>query len=247
MTRGLTAAAVALTAGLAAASAQAQDWAYKATIYAWLPSLDATVGTEFGDIHASQGSSDVISSLDMAFMGTFAAQNDRLGFVLDYVYADLTASEPTPFGKLFTKAKVNPKVGALSGYMLYRLTTDSPVKFDAGIGFRNFNIDVTSTLTPGLLAGRSFSTSSNFTDALLAARVEAPISDRWFFNGFADIGAGTDNSSTWQVYAGLGYQIDDNWSAQFGWRYMNVSGDTAGATDLELDLSGALVGISYSF
>ena len=104
MTRGFVAAAIAFTAGFAGSNVQAQDWTGKATIYAWLPSLDATVGTEFGDIQASQGSSDVISSLDMAFMGTFAAQKDRLGFVVDYVYADLTASEPTPFGKLFSKA-----------------------------------------------------------------------------------------------------------------------------------------------
>ncbi len=246
MTRMLASAAVVITAGLGAPAAQAQDWTYKATLYAWLPSLSATVGTDFGDINASQGASDVISNLDMAFMGTFAAQNDRLGFVLDYVYADLTASENTPFGRLFTKAEVNAKVGALSGYMLYRLTTDSPVAFDAGLGFRNFNLDVTSQLTPGLLAGRSISASNDFTDALLAVRVEAPISDRWFFNGFADIGAGTDSSSTWQIYAGLGYMIDANWSAQFGWRYMNVSGDM-GRSDVDLDLNGALVGISYAF
>lgn len=227
-------------------AAQAQDWTYKATLYAWLPSLGTSLDTRFGTLEADKGSSDVISALDMAFMGTFAAQNDRLGLVLDYVYADLTASERTPFGKLFTEGRVNAKMNALSGYMLYRLTTDSPVNFDAGIGVRNFGLDVTATLTPGKLSRRSVNASDNFTDGLLAIRAEAPLNDRWFLTGFADIGAGTKDSSTGQVYAGLGYQIDANWSAQFGWRYMTVSGEAQGK-DVSLDLNGALLGISYQF
>ena len=235
-----------LMSGLAASVASAQDWTYKATVYAWLPSLSSSVETRFGTIEADQGSSDVISSLDMAFMGTFAAQKDRLGLVLDLVYADLSASEPTPFGLAFDEAKVDAKVSAASGYMLYRLTTDSPVAFDAGIGFRDFNLDVNARLTPGNQAGVSQDLSDNFFDGLIAVRVQAPLSDRWFINGLADIGAGTKDSSTWQVYAGLGYQIDANWSAQFGWRYMNVAGEADGS-DVSLDLNGALVGVSYNF
>lgn len=239
-------ATAALLTGLSAPAAMAQDWAYKATIYAWLPSLDSSVETRFGNIEAGLGSSDVLTNLDMAFMGTFAAQNDRLGFVLDYLYSDLSASEQTPFGKLFQEARVDAKIQALSGYMLYRLTTDTPVSFDVGLGFRNFGLDVTARLTPGLLAGRSTNLSNTFTDALIAARFEAPLSDRWFLTGFADAGAGTDNSSTWQAYLGLGYMIDQNWSAQFGWRYMNLAG-TADGRDVSLDLNGALVAVSYAF
>lgn len=235
-----------LLAGLSAPAAMAQDWTYKATLYAWLPGLSSNVDTRFGEISVDQGSSDVLSALDMAFMGTFAAQNDRLGLVLDVLYADLSASEPTPRGLAFDTARVESQIGAVSGYMLYRLTTDSPVAFDAGVGFRNFDIDVTGSLSGGNRPDRSQTLSNSFTDALFAARVRAPLSDRWFLDGFADIGAGTDSSSTWQVYAGLGYQIDAAWSAQFGWRYMNVAGEADGR-DVSLDLSGALVGVSYNF
>lgn len=241
-----TLAVTGILAGLSAPAAMAQDWTYRATVYAWLPALSSTVETRFGDIKADQGSSDVISALDMAFMGTFAAQNDRLGLVLDMIYADLSASEPTPFGLAFDQAKVDARIGAVSGYMLYRLTTDSPVTFDAGIGFRNFDLDVNARLTPGTQPGVSQNLSNNFTDALFAARVQAPLNDRWFIDGFADIGAGTDDSSTWQVYAGLGYRIDANWSAEFGWRYMNLAGEADGR-DVTLDLNGALVGVSYNF
>lgn len=246
MTRILAPIAGGVLALCCAQAAAAQDWQYKATLYGWFPGLSSSIETPFGDVHADVGSSDVIAALDMAFMGSFAAQNGRTALVFDYLYADVSASEKTPFGKLFKEAKVDTRLSAFSGYLLYQLATDSPVAIDAGLGFRHFNLDIGTKLTPGLARGRSSNLSDAWTDGLIAARVRAPLNDLFYLHGFADAGMGTSDSSTWQVYAGFGYQIDPSWSVEAGWRYMDLSGEAEGK-DVSLDLSGALVGLSYAF
>jgi hypothetical protein len=174
--------------GAHSAAAQEADWRYKATFYGWFPGLTASVGTKFGTVQGEASASDALQNLDMAFMGTFAAQNNRLGFVADLLYTDLSSTQPTPFGALFGEATVKEKVTALSGYALYRVTRDPAFVFDIGAGFRTFDMNVDVDLTAGKNPATTQSLSENWTDPLIAARVYVPISEEWFLDGFADYG-----------------------------------------------------------
>lgn len=238
--------ALAATAGLCMAdAASAQDWSYRATFYAWLPAMTTSLESDFGTVKAEKGTSDVLDSLDMAFMGTFAAQNGRLGFVLDMLYADLSSSQDTPFGDLFGEARVKEKLGAVSGYALYRVTDNPAFDLDLGAGFRAFNLDVGLTLTPDRASRVKKSSSDSWVDPLLAARFSAPLDDRWFVNGLVDFG-GTGSTQSSQAFLGLGYAFDENWSTQLGYRYMDIQGRVEGQ-DVTIDLSGALIAVSYNF
>ena len=64
----LLASALPVTATVAGSSDQ---WEYEATIYLWAAGIDATTPTG-GDIDMSF--SDILSDLDMTFMGTFGAR-----------------------------------------------------------------------------------------------------------------------------------------------------------------------------
>lgn len=238
-------AATVLAAGTQAS--RAQDWRYEATLYGWIPGLSATTDTPYGSVESDNSPSDTLDALDMAFMGHFAAQNGRLGLVGDLMYADLSASKATPFGALFSEATFETKLTAVSGYALYRLTNDPKIQFDAGLGFRYFNMEFDTTLTGAAAPTWTRSTSTNWTDPLLAARLMVPINDQWFFNGFADWG-GTGDSETWQLYAGFGYRINEAWSTQAGWRYMNVNKDVGDTNaNVNLDMSGPVFAVTYSF
>jgi opacity protein-like surface antigen len=237
---------LALLLAAGAASAQDADWQYKATFYGWFPGLTASVGTEFGTVEGEASSSDALQNLDMAFMGTFAAQNNRLGFVADLLYTDLSSTQPTPFGELFGEATVKEKVTALSGYALYRVTRDPSFVFDIGAGFRTFDMNVDVDLTAGKNPATSQSLSANWTDPLIAARVFVPVNDKWFLDGFADYGGSGSGNDTWQVYGGVGYAFSENWSTQLGYRVMNISKEV-GNREVSLDLSGALIALTYSF
>jgi hypothetical protein len=237
---------LALIVAAHSAAAQEADWRYKATFYGWFPGLTASVDTKFGTVEGESSASDALQDLDMAFMGTFAAQHNRLGFGVDLLYTDLSSTQPTPFGQLFGEATVKEKVAALSGYALYRVTQDPAFVFDIGAGFRTFDMDVDVDLTAGKNPATTQSLSANWTDPLIAARVSVPINEKWFLDGFADYGGSGSGDDTWQVYGGVGYAFNQNWSTQLGYRVMNISKEVDGR-DVSLDLSGALIALSYSF
>lgn len=227
------------------AAAQDADWTYKATLYGWFPGLSATVDTRFGTIESDSSSSDALSDLDMAFMGSFAAQRGRWGLLGDLLYTDLSSSQATPFA-LYGDGTVGVKMTAISGYALYRVTTDPKVVLDLGAGFRNFNVDIDVSLSPGALAGASQTIDGNWTDPLIAARLAVPVAEDWFLMGFADWGGTGSGDQSWQIYAGAGYEFNDRWSTQLGYRYMDISKELDGR-DVSLGLSGPVLALTYSF
>lgn len=227
------------------AMAQDGDWRYTATLYGWFPGLSASVDTRFGTVTGDASSSDALENLDMAFMGTFAAQRGRWGLGADLLYVDLSATQPTPFA-LFGDATVKTKVTALSGYFMYRLTQDPAVAFDLGAGFRSFDLDLDVALGAGVAPAESEGLSRSWTDPLLAARVYVPINEKWFAEGFGDFGGTGSDDETWQLYGAVGYRISENWSAKLGYRTMNISKDVDSRA-VSLDLRGALLAFAYDF
>lgn len=230
------------------ASAQDNDWTYTATIYAWVPDLGGTVGTPFGDVEFEGGGSDIISTLDMAFMGTFEARNGRWGILGDAMYADLSDSEPAPFGALHSSADMSVKLGVLSGYGLYRVVENTNVKVDLAAGLRYYAMDIDVDLSAGTLpASNVISASESWVDPLVGMRASYKFSDNWSLSGAADIGGfGIGSDLTWQAIATIDYNFNQKWSARLGYRYLEIDKPVNGI-DVELRLSGPIIGATYHF
>jgi hypothetical protein len=232
-----------------AAPALAQDtnWDYSARLYGWLPSMSTSVDTRFGTVEADSGSSVDLSNLDMAFMGTFSARKGDWSFIGDLLYTDMSPSRDTPFGLAFSEAVVDVKVSALSGYAAYRVYDSPEVAFDVGGGFRAFAMDIDTTLVGISRPNESQSQSTSWVDPLIAARVVVPFGEKWFGTAFADVGGFvTQDSSTWQALAVIGYNFNASWSAEFGYRYMDIEKEVDGR-DITIGLGGPLVGVSWNF
>ena len=228
-----------------AASAQDADWTYRATLYGWVPAMSTSVDTRFGPIEGGVSSSDALSALDMAFMGSFSAQNGPLSFAADLLFTDLSNSQETPF-PLYGDATVGVTLKALSGYALVRVSQASPAQIDLGAGFRTFDVNLTADLSAGLLPADSQSVGDTWTDPVLAARVTVPLNDKWFLSGFADFGGTSSSDQTYQVYGGVGYTFNNAWSTQVGYRYMSLSHPVENG-DLTIGLSGVLAAVSFNF
>jgi opacity protein-like surface antigen len=238
--------AIALALFLAGpSSAQDQTWDYKATLYGWLPGMTTAVDTRFGTIESSSSGSDVLEDLDFVFMGTFAAQNGRWGIATDLLYVSLSDTKDTPLA-LYGEGTVAVKATAFSTYALYRLTTDPSLNFDIGPGFRAFDLEVDVSLSPGLAAAETETVGDTWIDPLIAARLEVPLDESWFLNGFADFGGTGGGDRTWQVFGSVGYAFSEAWSAQAGYRYMDISKRIDGR-DVSIDLGGPIIGMTYRF
>jgi outer membrane receptor protein involved in Fe transport len=229
------------------ALAQSSGWSFALSSFAWTPSLTSSVETAWGTVEVDKSIGDVLSDLDLAFMGAFEARNGRWSLIADLFYADLSQSRSNPLGVLFSRAKIETDVRALSGYAAYRVHENDRVAVDLMAGFRVNSVDLNVSLSPGLLRSQRFNTSETWVDPLIGGRARFAISDRWFATALADIGgfrAGSD--LTWLAFASLGYQIDERWSVQGGWRYVTIEKEIDGR-DVELDLSGPLLGFTVRF
>jgi hypothetical protein len=232
---------------LSAQAAVAQDagWTYSTTIYGWLPGMTTEVETDFGTVETETSGSDALSNLDMVFMGTFAAQNDRWGFAGDLLYIDLSSEKETPL-PVFGDASTGVTATALSGYALYRVTTDPSVALDLGVGLRAFDLDVDLALGPGIAAGFSKSIGGSWVDPLIAARMAVDLGADWSLTGFADWGGTGNGDETWQAFGSVKYAFDENWSTQIGYRHMVIAKELDGR-DVSVDLGGPVIAVSYRF
>jgi len=228
------------------AVAQSAGWDYQATLYGWVPGLSATVDTQFGQVDSKATGSDVLDNLDFAFMGVFEARHERWSLIADLLYTKLSASQNTPLGLAFSSAEVKTKLGALSGYALYRVYDGPGASIDLGGGFRAFGVDLDLSLNPGARPGRSSSSSDSWVDPLIAGRIIIPFDDSWFATAFADFGGTASDDQTWQALATVGYRFNDKWSVQAGYRQMDLE-HTLGGNDSTISLSGPFIGGSFRF
>ena len=55
------------------------------------------------------------------------------------------------------------------------------------------------------------------------------------------------SDSTYQVLATVGYRINDKWAVQGGYRYSDIDKGEDDASDLNISLSGPIIGAVYRF
>ena len=227
-----------------AANAQSSEerWQSAATLYLWFPGISGR--TQFpsgaGGPTLNVNAKDVLSKLDMAFMGTIESRRGRWGGLGDWVFSDLSGEQGRtrefevgglPPGAGVTAdlgLRVKTNVLTLAGtYALVESPTYSSSLL-AGVRMLKSDQALRWTLsTSGPVAGlaRSGAIDVGMTnwDAVVGVRGRArlPSDPRWFLPYHFDIGTGASRQ-TWQAVLGVGYTFD------FGdiglvWRYLDYT------------------------
>jgi len=224
----------------------AEKWEKVISLYGWVPGLDVSIGTGFGDFESSPSGGDILSNLDMVFMGTFEGHKGRWGIVKDMLYVDLSESKSTPLGVLFANGKATVKVLAASGYVTYMFHESRTASYELAAGVRYFELDTKLALSAGTLPARTNVLKSDWFDPVIGIRGRWQIADKWSASAFADYGGFKGSSETWQVLGTFNYSINDNLEARFGYRHMDISKTVRGA-DVDVGLSGPIFGLTYRF
>ena len=81
-----------LFAGAAAAQAPADDWQFRAMIYAYLPDISGSTTFPAGGGGISVGADKIVGHLNFAFMGTLEAQKGRWGAFTDVMYLNVSGT-----------------------------------------------------------------------------------------------------------------------------------------------------------
>lgn len=203
-------------------------WQFEITPYLFAAAMNgtATLGPVSADIDMSFD--DILERLDKGGMLYMTARKNDWVFAFDAIYFNIqdeqSQSWQGPFGNTSTArldADMTEQVYALS---FGRRVLDQKAKLDVMGVARYTQLDTSLNLTlttgPDLLpdGSRSVSGKEDWWDAAIAARVATPIGQKWDLMAYADIGAG-GSDLTYQILAGLNWQLSKTFSAKFGYRY----------------------------
>lgn len=244
------AAALAALAAPAAAQETLPDWSAgwhgQATIYGWLPTINGAQTGRDGEPLVDLDTNDVLSRLDMAFMGAAEVRKEKWGLLLDVVYADLSSNGEWIRDRVKTETGV--RLGMYTVAAAYRAYEDDRTFVDVYGGARFYDTKLTFDIDPTLLPGRSGDVSLDWADPIVGLKGAIPLGERWTLNGFADVGGfdGNDDLS-WEVYGGANYAFTDAWVGTIGYRYMSILYQATDRAKLDIDLQGPVFGITYKF
>ena len=242
------------------------SWEWRATIYAWLPTINGSSQFPSGPSGPSieVDTDALLDNLDFTFMGALKVKKDSWGAFTDVLYLDMGASRngsrDFTIGQMELPAEVNlDAVYDLKGWAwtlagTYSLSESPLHPVDLLFGARLLDLDqqldwtVNGNLGGLGLPGRSGTASaaeSNW-DAIIGINGHASLGTdgHWFIPFHADMGTG-DSDFTWQAMAGIGYQ--------FGWgdvvmnyRYLDYDLDSDSSLT-ELSLGGVMIGASFTW
>ncbi|MBP8081225.1 MAG: hypothetical protein KAY12_03620 [Arenimonas sp.] len=248
------------------ADSSPDQWQWRGTVYAWLPSLGGETSFPPGgdgpsiDISADQ----IISSLNFAFMGSLEGRKGPWGVATDVIYLDLGGSEKATrdfgIGRVELPASVNANLrldvtgwvwtlaGSYAAVQQQQFTMDvlaGARMLDLEEGLRwSVNGDVSSLPLPG----RSGSSNVKDTawDAIVGLKGRATFgTDRnWSVPFYVDAGAG-DSNLTWQGVVGLAYAFDSV-DVTAAWRYLDY--DLGSHAPIQsINFNGPALGVTFRF
>jgi hypothetical protein len=260
-------AAVALFPALAAAdtpqSGADGGWQFDASIYAFLPSIGGSTifPIETGGSSVNISASQIISALNIAFMGSFDAHKGPWGVFNDLIYVDLGASKSNT--RDFSIGNIGIPAGTTANLHLdvsawvwtlageYRLSDTPGLKVDLLLGTRYLDLaeeltwSISGNLGPIEPAGRSGMSKqgSVIWDGIAGVKGHAAFGadGQWWLPFYLDGGAG-DSNYTWQAAAGIAYEF--HWGTiDAMWRYLDY--DFSGTKIKSINFNGPMIGATF--
>jgi hypothetical protein len=224
-----------------------EGWHFALSPYLWFSAIHGTVGVVGRDASVHAGFGDIISNLNLGLMAAAVLRHKRVLLVTDLMWIKLSEDKGLPenqLGEITAKSRVQnfmlgPEVG-------YRFVEQPRLNVDAFTGFRYWHLGSSLKLEPNPL-GQKFSTSQNWVDPLLGARLQTPLSPKLRFTLLGDVGGfGAGSELEWQVATFLGYQLNQRFTLQAGYRYLDVN-YRSGGFKYDVAMSGMLLGATIRF
>lgn len=191
---------------------------------------------------------EILSNVDWMVPLGADIRYKRLGFMPDLVAAKLSGGGATP-GPLFERADLNLTMAILNLAAYYRIIDQPDLRFDLVGGARYLSVELDVALSGGPV-GNALGTATAGTEAkvwngIAGIRIQQDLNERLFSSLYGDAGSG-DSGLTWQVWADLGYRLNEKLSVSLGYRYLDYS-EVNGKRAVDLSASGPIIVFNWRF
>jgi opacity protein-like surface antigen len=222
------------------------DWWFRAAPYAWVPAMTGDVGIGPLSTPVDISMSDVISTVDMTFMGIFEVGKGDFSLGVDVLYSK-NSQDIEAGNHIFDSFRFEQKQWMLTPYLAYQLIDAERYHMSiyAGARFTILEAELTGRFVgEGQLNGSS---DIDWADPIIGIRGQADLSDKWFFRYSGDIGGfGVNSDLTWQAFAGFGYKITPNVSTAIGYRGLGID-YSKDAFSMDVVSHGPVIGLEIRF
>lgn len=245
-------------------TAEAANWRFSASIYAYLPSVggQSSVPADTGGTPINVDNKQLIDALKMTFMGALGAHNGSWGVFTDLMYLNLGGGKHN--SRDFTIGNVGLPVGTTANLDLdlkgviwtlggdYRLQSKPGFTLDMLAGARLLDIrqtlswSITGDLGPLQPSGRTGTAEADIHpwDGIVGLKGRASFGDahRWSVPFYVDVGTG-QSDLTWQMAGGIGYRFA--WGEMTAmWRYLAYEMKSGQGLE-RLNFNGPVVGAIF--
>lgn len=221
--------AAALPAGAQAADLppvpDTSDWRFTTAIYGWGAGLSGDVGV-FGlpVQNVDLPFSDLVQSLDFAFMGLAEARKGRFMMGIDVTYTNVGDTVKSPIANPFIeKIDATNSSLMLTGLVGYGIYDTDMARLDLVAGARMWSVNNDFKVKGGLLDGVEKSDGATWVDPLVGAKLRVDVLPDVYISSWAMIGGfGAGSELMWDLMGGAGYRFNDNFSLFAGYRATSV-------------------------
>jgi hypothetical protein len=244
----------ALIALAASGPAAAEEWNFSVTPYLWATDVGVDVAVRDRTlVNTTIPFNDLLEDLQSAAILRADAMRGAHGIAIDLfdvTVADDGARMPLPDGsgaELALDAEIGMTLLDVTG--VYDPAGDGQgLAFRYGVRFVGQSEDIAATIegVPG--ATRHFVADDTYVDALVGFRYAGELPGRWSYELAADVSTG-GTDLTWSLNPSIGYRFgaDGQYRLLAGYRYLAVDFDTEPGVDMDMTLSGFLVGFRFAF
>ena len=231
-----------------------REWMYEITPYFWAPGLKGDVAV-FGPPAPTVGVDvkfhELFDAIDWSefppvFMGYGEMRNDRFGVFADLIHFALAVDGNTP-GPVFSSVDLKLKATIATAAGSYRIIEAAESHLDVLAGARLWSVDSRLAFGAGLLPALSVSDDETWVDPVIGVKGQHGLNERFFVKGWGMIGGfGASSDFMWDVFGGLGYQVNDRFSTTLGWRHIGVD-YSKGSFLFDVDIDGPMIEGSFKF
>jgi hypothetical protein len=226
--------------------APTDKWHFVFSPYFWMAGLHGATGGPNRTIAVDEKFTDIFSSLKFAFMGVFETHKGKWAMQTDVEYVSLGDDKATP-GPLFSSANAKIKTFVFTPEVGYKFYNDPDKGSFVQVlgGTRIWHISSDLTFNAGVLPAVEINNSRSWVDGVVGLRGIAALTEKVFFIGRFDVGGG-GSKFTYQLFGGLGYNLNKKFAFVFGYRDLDVNYDK---NNFVFDMSqrGPIMGVGFKF
>jgi len=224
-----------------AAEESNDEWKFDGALYLWAADIDI----EDSDGEDSTISfNEIVNNLDIVFMGHLGGQKEKLGFMIDTIYLDLSETERDHVAPGIIHDKTEIQSIIITPVMTYRVVEDDQFNLDVLGGMRYMYMDV--NLKFNVLD--DLGDDASVYNGVIGFRGNAQLNKNWNLPFYYDIGKG-DSELTYQAFAGASYSFS-SFNLSAGYRYMKFKfddDDDFGEVLNNMVIKGPIVGAKFWF